>query len=642
MPDDPYKYFRIEARDIVDQLGQGALDLEKGKPDPDLIARLLRLAHTLKGAARVVKQPEIADQAHTVEDTLEPYRGKTTLMPPGAVDILLRLVDSISRRVAALTGAGETNEASPPRAEFEAIAPTLRFDHAEMDELLNGITEAHAQLGGLRKTAFEDARGTGNHRILDAVEQIDRELRLVRETAERMRLLPVSSLFTFLERTARDAARAQGKRVAFDGHGGALRVDAEVLISIQAALAQLVRNAVAHGIEVPEDRLSVGKPPEGKIRLDVVPLGGRIAFRCHDDGQGIDLEAIRRAAERKGLPLTATSNLDSEEWVRLLLKGGISTSHTVTEVSGRGIGLDVVREAAGRLGGEVSFRTEPGRGVTAEIIVPLSLSSMDALMVEASGTVAAIPLNAVRNTMRVTPDALTHTPSGPVIPFDGRTIGFRPLAPILSSKPFNAGATRPGPAVLVEGKNGWAAFGVDALKGISNVVLRPLPELTAASAFIAGVSLNADGNPQLVLDPDGLVDEAQRAPSSPVSDERRRLPLLVIDDSLTTRMLEQSILESAGYDVDVAVSGEDGLEKARRKKYGLFLVDIEMPGIDGFTFIERTRADSSLKDVPSILVTSRESSQDRRHGADVGARDYVVKSEFNQEKLLKRIRELAG
>jgi two-component system chemotaxis sensor kinase CheA len=163
-----------------------------------------------------------------------------------------------------------------------------------------------------------------------------------------------------------------------------------------------------------------------------------------------------------------------------------------------------------------------------------------------------------------------------------------------------------------------------------------------ASAAIAGVSLNDDGNPQLVLDPDGLVENARDLSSATVEEERPRPPLLVIDDSLNTRMLEQSILESAGYRVDVAASGEEGLQKAREKRYGLFLVDIEMPGIDGFTFVELTRTDPALKDVPSILVTSRESTNDRKRGEEAGAQGYVVKGEFNQEILLRRIKELVG
>ncbi len=196
-------------------------------------------------------------------------------------------------------------------------------------------------------------------------------------------------------------------------------------------------------------------------------------------------------------------------------------------------------------------------------------------------------------------------------------------------------------AVVVEGANALAAVGVERLRGTQNLVLRPLPEFTPGDAVVAGASLDAEGHPQLVLDPQGLVEHvcmagpALRAPSSP------RAPILVIDDSLTTRMLEQSILESAGYEVDLATSGEDGLERALKRRYALFLVDVEMPGMDGFTFIERTRKDPALRDIRRSS-SPRRLSEDRRRGQSVGARAYIVKGEFDQTELLEKIRLLAG
>jgi two-component system chemotaxis sensor kinase CheA len=185
-----------------------------------------------------------------------------------------------------------------------------------------------------------------------------------------------------------------------------------------------------------------------------------------------------------------------------------------------------------------------------------------------------------------------------------------------------------------------AAVGVDRLRGTANIVFRSLPELTPAASVVAGASVDADGNPQLVLDPESLITEAERFAHGTGEEQVLPAPVLVIDDSLTTRMLEQSILESAGFEVDLATSAEEGLEMAQRKGYSLFLVDVEMPGMDGFSFIERIRADEELHRIPAILVTSRNEPEDLRRGKDVGAQDYVVKSEFNQAVLLQRIREL--
>jgi two-component system, chemotaxis family, sensor kinase CheA len=218
-------------------------------------------------------------------------------------------------------------------------------------------------------------------------------------------------------------------------------------------------------------------------------------------------------------------------------------------------------------------------------------------------------------------------------------IPFIPLSKILDG---TQGIPRNWTAVVVAGAGGMAAIGVDRLLDTAAIVVRPLPEDTPASAIVGGVMLDAEGNPQLVLDPDGVVVEAQRRDAAAPEPARPERPVLVVDDSLTTRMLEQSILESAGYDVDVAVSGEEAVERLRLKQYALFLVDVDMPGMDGFTFIERVRSDPAFHKIPAILVTSRSSSEDRQRGQDVGAQGYIVKSEFDQAKLLTLIDSLTA
>ena len=237
---------------------------------------------------------------------------------------------------------------------------------------------------------------------------------------------------------------------------------------------------------------------------------------------------------------------------------------------------------------------------------------------------------------------IARTAQGDTVLYEGKVIPFLPLARAISADDSSPGTARPWSAVIVEGTNGTAALGVDRLLGTMNLVLHPLPDLAPAAAVVAGASFDAKGTPQLVLDPDGLVAEAQHGITPGFQRAPARPAILVIDDSLTTRMLEQSILESAGYEVDIATSGEDALEKASHKRYALFLVDIEMPGIDGFAFIERARSDPTLRDIPSILVSSRASLEDHQRGQAVGAQAYIVKSEFNQGKFLERIRKLVG
>lgn len=277
-----------------------------------------------------------------------------------------------------------------------------------------------------------------------------------------------------------------------------------------------------------------------------------------------------------------------------------------------------------------------------EIVVPVSLAAVDALIVEAGGRTVAIPLDSVKQTLRVAADDLAQSAQGASILFEGRDIPFAPLERALRRTTQSRDVARSWSAVVIEGANALAAVGVDRLRGTQSLVQRPLPQFTPADLVVAGASLDAEGHPQLVLDPEGLVAHVRGAGPMLMTVHATRAPILVIDDSLTTRMLEQSILESAGYEVDLATSGEDGLERARKRRYALFLVDVEMPGMDGFTFIERTRQDPGLRDIPAILVTSRASPEDRERGQAVGARAYIVKGEFDQSDLLEKIRLLAG
>ena len=222
----------------------------------------------------------------------------------------------------------------------------------------------------------------------------------------------------------------------------------------------------------------------------------------------------------------------------------------------------------------------------------------------------------------------------------GAVVPFAPLANVLG-RPVEGDGRRFWSTLVLDSGRGLLALGADRLLGTSDIVVRPLPTFMAADATIAGATLDAEGQPRLVLDPTGLAARARLTRSAPDrAVERARDPILVIDDSLTTRMLEQSILESAGYDVEVAVSAEAALEKSRNRKYSLFVVDVEMPGMDGFEFIRVTRADPRLSSVPAILVTSRGAPVDRQRGVEVGANAYIVKSEFDQQRLLDQIAEL--
>ncbi|MFF5296688.1 hybrid sensor histidine kinase/response regulator [Paractinoplanes globisporus] len=664
---DPLRYFRIEARELVDQISAAVLDLDQ-QPGPDLVARLLRFAHTLKGAARVVKQTEIADRAHTIEEVLVPHRGNETALPTDDMRELLRLNDEIARFVRDLESPAENSAETP--AEDDEPAP--RSVTADLDELLDAIGEANARIAPLRdgrrtlarihrgvetlgeqlrsgrepvdvratvQRLASDLAGLGR-RFTDAVDQVERELDEVRGRAESLRLVAAGTIFTALHRAVHDAAEAEGKHVRFVSGGAETRMGPQLLNQVNGAFLHVVRNAVVHGIEPEEQRLAAGKPAEGTITVQVERRGRWAHFRCTDDGRGFDLAGLRRIAAARGL-LPAGREPDPQELIDLVLHGGVSTSGTVTEVAGRGIGMDVARDVAVQLHGSVSITNRPGQGATVEIAVPLTLLSMNGLIMEAGGTVATMPMDAVRRCVRLALDDAADASASGRLAYEGQVVPFLPLARALT--PAAHGHANPGVAVVLTADERTVAVGVDRLAGTTTLVARPLPDLAPAAPVIGGVAIDLDGNPRLVLDPHGLVAAARinagrSAPASELTAPPR--PILVVDDSLTTRMLERSILESAGYEVDLAASAEEALEMAHARDYGLFLTDIDMPGMDGFAFVSRARDDPDLAAIPAILVSSRSSADDRRRGEDVGAAAYVVKGEFNQEELLAHIRRL--
>lgn len=677
MTKDPYKYFRVEARELIDGLMQGSLQLEKGAVAPELIARMLRLAHTLKGAARVVKQPGIAELAHQLESVLTENPG-----PAQAGSQLLGLVDKMTSQLMTLEpkAPAKTSATSAPPEES---SDTVRVEVSELDSLLRGVSEVGVQASALRKELSAPERMRQLNRVLldqltlrpgqtsltpamltralslseelhaelerlartlaAGLDRVEGGLEGVEDVAQRLRLIPAHTVFPSLDRAVRDAAQELGKAVEFEATGGDVRLDAQVLGLLRDALMHVVRNAVTHGIEPDEAQRSArGKPARGQVRLTVERRGTHVAFVCRDDGGGVDTEIVRAAAVARGFA-SPEATLSSEQALTLLQTGGMSTSGEVTELSGRGIGLDVVRATTAALKGELHLKSEPGQGLTVEVVVPVSIASLQGLVVEAGGALAAIPLDSVRQTLRVADGDVAQVADRQSILHEGQPIPFLPLERVLGRQGFTARRQRAWSAVVVQSGQQRAAVGVDRLLGTSRIVMRSLSDVVEADAVISGASLDAEGNPQPVLDPAGLVQAAQRATVVRTGQsETDRAPVLVIDDSLTTRMLEQSILLSAGYQVELAVSAEEGLLRARERRYCLFVVDVEMPGMDGFGFVAETRADPALRDIPAILVTSRNAPEDRRRGELVGASAYIVKGEFDQGQLLKTIRRLIG
>ncbi len=664
MTTDRYKYFRIEARELLEGLSQGLIGIGQAEGTPEALDRLLRLAHTLKGAARVVGQAQIAGCAHDLEDLLVPYRQTGAPASRELVDDGLALLDRVAHDLAALTAL----DAAGP--QLEESFETVRVDLSAMDALLAGLFEARTRMDGLKRQAgaLQQVRHLAKALArelgaaprlgevaeeLDAalagvvmaigtgLDQVDAELDAAHERGKNMRLMPVSTIFSHLERAARDAADSENKRVVFSTSGGDTRLDGHVLLRLRDALIQIVRNAIAHGIEPEAERQAAGKPPVGRVRLHVERMGPQVCFRCQDDGRGLSAGRLKEAAVASGLMTPGdAAALDDEAALDLVFLSGFTTVRAATQLAGRGIGLNAVREAIRALKGQIAIDSTCGRGASVTAVVPLSLASLPALLVEASGLTAAVPLDAVVGAVRVPGSEIARTGDRETVLYEGAALPFMPLSRAWG---LPDPARRPVESVIaIRTERGLAAIGVDRLLGTRDVVVRPVPVIVGRMPLVTGVLLDAEGTPVPTLDPGELVAAAAGSSAPPIAAAPVRAPILVIDDSLTTRMLEKTILESAGYEVELATSAEEGLEKSHQRDYGLFIVDVEMPGMNGFEFVERARRDARLQGIPSVLVTSRGAEADRRRGVEAGARAYIVKSEFDQDAFLALVRGLVG
>lgn len=685
---DPYRFFRIEAIELTDAIEAGLLELERGEGSLGAaLAAVLRHAHTLKGAARVVRHAASANLAHALEDLLVPVRDAGVELSQDMVSHGLTMVDALRHAIAELDApAAQTPAAangastgpkaaesvanaephrqrSDPAADAETVRQLLEHTLTLGDQLTR-LGSAREHLGDLRRrmndgyrvrpllvgaTARAADAGYEAPPYLDDVVQLERDLSLMmegttrvlrqlREGLERLRLRPTDDLRGALERTTRDAALAVGKQVRLEFHGGALRVEPELHAAAQRALLQAVKNAVAHGIETPEARAAQGKDPVGRVSVSVARQGSSVVFCCDDDGRGLDLDAVQKTVLARSpgaaVPTTEQALIDA------LLSGGVSTASSVTAVAGRGIGLDLIREVAQSIGGTLRLHNRPGQGVRLELEAKAELAAAPALLVLASGVVYALPLGVLFRTLRHEV-ALGSEPSVELL-VDDAMVPFRPLAALLEPETPLAARRRSWTVVLCKHEGEILALGVDRLLGTESVVSQPLPNAARTTPALAGFSTGFDGTPRFLLDPAWLRQAAHTPWNQSSVEAAPPDPILVIDDSLTTRMLERSILESAGYEVELATSAEEGLELARQRRYALFLVDVEMPGMDGFTFIQTAHADPTLRSIPAILVTSRNSPEDIARGARAGARGHVVKGEFDQVDLLERIGRLVS
>ena len=537
----------------------------------------------------------------------------------------------------------------------EAFVSRLAFDELErrwqtselqpLQNFYNLLETRLEQLGvllnRLRSTTYED-----NAKLETVVNELESGI-------HSLRLLPFSTIFNLFPRTVRDLAKQQGKEVELVVEGGDTSVDKRILEEMKDPLLHLLRNAIDHGIETPQERQQLGKSPVATIRLRGYQVGSTVSIEVVDDGRGLDVEAIKQAAVSRGVRTkNELAQMSTAEIQALIFAPGFSTRTAVTEISGRGVGLDVVRANVDRLKGNIQVEFTPSKGCLFRITVNSSLSTTDALIVRVSEHPYAIPVGFVEAMQLVSPQEVFATDGSQTLPFQGESVTVTWLADLLglpvkaptSTKALRA-ASKTIPCIILRIGSERLALLVDVILEQQDIVLKPQSQLLKRIRNISGATILGTGEVCMVLNPTDLFKSARKAIVSVTVKElaqqaQVKQKILLVEDSIPIRTQMKRILESAGYDVTAAVDGEDGFNKLKVDTFVAVVSDVQMPNLDGLGLTAKIRQFQEYQDLPVILVTTLASDEDKRQGHQAGANAYITKGDFEQGVLLETLRRL--
>ncbi len=712
--------FKIEADEHIKAMQSGLLALEK-KPEKEaqknIGEAIFREAHSLKGAARSTNLAEIETLCQSLESifsALKRHEMTASLSLFDAVheclDFLNAMVSSagaertpaekkrlreLQRKLEVLAG----NSPSPsPEEEITkgGISPAAETKHAlsetvrvatekldalflETEELLSVKLSAAQHALELRelKSAFASMKKERAVLNGDSVKMFENKLAALTRSAEqhvrslggmtdtllsdmkKVSMLPFSSLFEILPKLVRDLSRAQGKDVELVVSGSEIEIDRRILEEMKDPLVHLTRNSIDHGLEKPEEREKNGKPRQGLLSVSVTPKdGNKIELLISDDGEGIDVEKVRSSALKLGFAAgEEAEKLERHEILSFIFQSGVSTSPLITDLSGRGLGLAIVREKVEKLGGVISVETHPDAGTVFQIILPLTLASFRGVLIRAGEHHFIVPTTSVERAARIKIEDIKTVENRETIPLDGQAVSLVRLRDVLG---FPSNGTKksaeddaPVSALVLGSAEKRIAFLVDEVSGEQEVLVKSLGKQLARVKNISGATVLGTGKVVPVLnvmdlmksavkiqvavksmagsDPDGGVAEKG-------SDPIRKV--LIVEDSITSHTLLKNILEASGYDVKTAVDGMDAMTLLKTETFALVVSDVEMPRMDGFELTVKIRADKKLSELPVVLVTALETREDKERGIDAGANAYIVKSSFDQSNLLDVMRRL--
>lgn len=731
--------FAMELQTHHQAIEEGLMGLEGQETGADVqrLESLMRAAHSIKGAARIVNLTQAVGLAHAMEDMFQAAQKGQLALTPARVDALLAANDFFGRVAASAPSslpavleeaAGEAarleqavreaqaaSDEPPAPASPEPAAPApakvspapkpeaaVRLSADLLDRLM-GLAGQCAVEAGTMGRIFSLARSSGRDFMdlsdllaelraglddpdADPRAKVESAMALVSDMtrtfehvvkgmdglARRLELLSDklsaqvlgSRMRHFgegarpLPRLTRDLAGELGKKAQFSLEGSRTLVDRDILERLEAPLMHLVRNALDHGLEPPEVRLGLGKPVQGRITLAARHVSGHLEVRLSDDGQGIDLEALRACVVRKGLAgADMAARLSPAELLDFLFLPGFTTAASLTQVSGRGVGLDVVKTMVQEVGGCVRVETEPGAGTTFVLRLPVSRSVIRALVMQAAGEAYALPLSRIGRVVLAEPQDIASIEGRQFLALDGANIGLAPASQILG-RPASFPSAPELPVVILENDGARFGLAVDAFLGERDLVVLPLDPRLGKVPNVAAASILDDGTPVLILDDadlsrslEALLAEGRLARvgtrgqgTEPGRDEQARGPksVLVVDDSLTVREVERQLLAGRGYRAVTAVDGMEGLALARTGEFDLILTDVDMPRMTGIELTRAVKADPALARTPVLIVSYKDRQEDRMAGLEAGADYYLPKAGFRDETLLDAVRDLIG
>ncbi len=457
-------------------------------------------------------------------------------------------------------------------------------------------------------------------------------------------------------RLVRDLARQLGKKVQFEILGESTNVDRDILDKLEAPLNHILRNALDHGLESPDQRRAAGKAETGRLVVQARHSAGMLSITIRDDGRGIDLEKLRKkVVERKLTTQEMAANLGEAELLEFLFLPGFSTAEQVTEVSGRGVGLDVVHSMVHAVAGRVSIQSKPGNGTTFHLQLPITLSVIRAVLVEIAGEPYAFPHHRIDRLIRLPRSELRSLEHRQYFEIDGHNVGVVLARQLLRLEGEGDADEKAGDdLVIVLFSNQAHQYGliVDGFRGEQDLVIRPLDSRLGKVPNVSAAAILEDGSPVLIVDLDDLRQSIEKLlhggrlrraePPTQHAQAARTKRILVVDDSITVREVQRQLLANRGYDVETAVDGEDGWNVVRGGGFDLVISDVDMPRLGGVDFVRRIKNDIRLQAIPVIIVSYKDREEDRLRGLDAGANYYLTKSSFHDETLVEAVRDLIG